>query len=87
VHADSNLEGLDWLITDAEYQGQGAGTSLLDWGLEKARNEQMPIHLESTIESMDSYTKRGFRKVADIEISLHAGKDELYHEVGLLWEP
>lgn len=82
-----DVEGLDWLVTDASYEGQGAGTALLDWGLEKAGAEKMAIHLESTMEGMDFYTNRGFRRVSDIKIALRGDGEDMYQEVGLLWEP
>ena len=77
--------GLVWLVTDARYTGRGAGSTLLKWGLEKAKAEGVPVYLESTMESRDWYLRRGFEKVVEMGIELPGGKDG-YREVGLLWE-
>lgn len=46
--------------TDPKYQGQGAATMLIRWGLERAEKEGVPVYLESTLNAVSLYEKLGF---------------------------
>jgi N-acetylglutamate synthase-like GNAT family acetyltransferase len=74
-------------VSDSQFEGQGAGSVLLQWGLDKAESEQLPVYLESTLESSSFYEKRGFKQVAEMNVALDECETWIYHEVGLLWEP
>ncbi|PQE31025.1 allophanate hydrolase protein [Rutstroemia sp. NJR-2017a WRK4] len=46
--------------TRAEHRGRGAATLLVNWGLSKAREENLPLYLESTVPASRLYRKLGF---------------------------
>jgi GNAT superfamily N-acetyltransferase len=78
---------LEWLVTAKEYLNQGAASMLVNWGLEKAEQDHLPIALESTAESTAYYEKRGFKIISTMRTSLEPYKEGIYTEYGLLWEP
>ncbi|PQE12583.1 hypothetical protein CJF30_00002477 [Rutstroemia sp. NJR-2017a BBW] len=46
--------------TRAEHRGRGAATLLVKWGLSRAKKENLPLYLESTIPASRLYRKLGF---------------------------
>ena len=54
---------LSLLNTHPDYQGQGAGKALCQWGLEKANKEGWTVTLFSSPMGKRLYTKLGFRDV------------------------
>jgi len=59
MHAD-----LEMLATDPKYQGQGTGSQLMRWGLERADQEGFEAYLEASPDAVRLYEHFGFREVA-----------------------
>lgn len=59
---------LDFLATLPAHQGQGIGTRLLRWGLDKANTVQRRVYLEATPEGYPLYIKYGWRAVEEVTI-------------------
>ena len=82
--------GLTFIATDPQFQNRGAGTLLSQWGIERARNEGLPVYLESTIPASHLYRKLGFVALDGLTMVLpsHAdGSSNLYEEVCMLLQP
>jgi hypothetical protein len=60
---------------------------LLKWGLERCNRENLPIYLESTVESVSWYEKHGFQATSTISLRLCEHIDKVYEEIGLMYEP
>ncbi|KUJ20308.1 amidase signature enzyme [Mollisia scopiformis] len=79
---------LTFVGTLPKYQGRGAGRLLTEWGLEKAKQESMPIYLESTISAARLYRRLGFTALDGLSMSLPGRSSEggpnVYEEVGML---
>lgn len=54
---------LNSLAVDPTYQRRGIGRQLVEWGLQQARQEQVPVGLESSIKGFGLYKRLGFRTV------------------------
>ena len=61
---------LHMLFTDPKHQGRGAGTMLVNWGLEEARKRTFPIYLESSDMGHNLYIKVGFRDLELFEVDM-----------------
>ncbi|CAG8947480.1 unnamed protein product [Penicillium salamii] len=74
--ADSPV--LDLLATLPDYQGQGYGTAMLKWGIEKADAAKSRIYLEATPEGVPVYLKYGWRHLEEVTMSYddHGGVGE-----------
>lgn len=59
---------LHFLATLPEYQGQGHGSAMLKWGIEKADATKSRIYLEATPEGVPIYLKHGWRHVGEFTI-------------------
>ena len=46
-------------------QGLGIGRQLLDWGKKTAREEGLPLYLESSLEAVGFYERNGFRRLGE----------------------
>lgn len=57
---------LELVATLPSYQGKGAGRQLVDWGTQKARNDQLEAFLEASPSGVELYKKAGF-----VEIERH----------------
>ncbi|PSN65372.1 hypothetical protein BS50DRAFT_636147 [Corynespora cassiicola Philippines] len=71
------------LAVSPEHQRQGVGTALVNWGLNLARREQLPVLLHSTQAGEKVYQKSGFVKYGEWKW----GKEScmIWHE--MKWEP
>ncbi|CAG8305065.1 unnamed protein product [Penicillium salamii] len=69
---------LDLLATLPDYQGQGYGTAMLKWGIEKADAAKSRIYLEATPEGVPVYLKYGWRHLEEVTMSYvdHGGVGE-----------
>lgn len=67
---------LNSLATHPDHQGRGAGTLLLDWGLQKADKEGLVTYLDATQRARPIYAKRGFelRKVVEWDRKVWGGE-------------
>jgi len=57
------------LAISPAYQRRGVGGLLIDWGLEKAREEGVPVVLEATPNGLGLYLKKGFREIGECVLS------------------
>ncbi|KAH7131887.1 acyl-CoA N-acyltransferase [Dendryphion nanum] len=66
---------LHLLVTRPDHQRRGAGTLLLNWGLEQSDKAQIPAFLESTREGLQVYEKVGFKPVEEqtFDLSKYGG--------------
>jgi GNAT superfamily N-acetyltransferase len=72
--------------THPDYQGRGAGTLLTEWGLGRAKSENIPVYLDSTIPASKVYRALGFVACDGLSMIL-PGKDGgycVYEEVSML---
>ncbi|RFU27584.1 hypothetical protein B7463_g8756, partial [Scytalidium lignicola] len=79
---------LTFLGTHPDFRCRGIGTMLVNWGLERARIENIPVYLESEVAASSLYRKLGF-KIADRFSMTLAGMREnggsyIYEEVCML---
>ena len=44
----------------SEYQRKGIGEILLQWGINKGEEADLPVYLESTPDAIDLYSRNGF---------------------------
>lgn len=83
---------LSFVATHLEFQGQGIGTVLTQWGLSRAKTDNIPVYLDSTIPASSLYRKLGFVALDGISMSLPGKGDNegpyIYEELGMLrsWE-
>lgn len=64
-----------------KHQRHGIGTSLIDWGLERAQEEGVICILESSEAGQGLYERKGFRKVGLLEMAEGATTDQM------VWRP
>ncbi|KAJ3467664.1 hypothetical protein MRS44_005228 [Fusarium solani] len=55
--------GIMDIAVHPDFQGRGAARRLVEWGINKAKEEAVPIELSATPEGSGLYTKLGFKKV------------------------
>jgi GNAT superfamily N-acetyltransferase len=56
------------LATLPEYQGQGVGTKLLEWGIQQAEGRNARIYLEATMDGYPLYCKYGWQRLEDLNL-------------------
>jgi allophanate hydrolase len=83
--------GLTFVGTHPKFQGRGAGTMLTEWGLSRAKQDNVPVYLESTIAASSLYRRLGFVALDGLSMKLSRNKHggpSIYEEVGMLrtWE-
>lgn len=64
-----------------KYQRHGIGTSLIEWGLERAQEEGVICILESSEVAQGLYERKGFQKVGLLEIAEGVTTDQM------VWRP
>lgn len=64
-----------------KHQRHGFGTSLIDWGLERAQEEGVICILESSEAGQGLYERKGFQKVGLLEIAEGITSDQM------VWRP
>ena len=79
---------LSFLFVDPEYQRQGIGSLLLQWGLKKADEMGAKIWLTSTPKAASMYGRNGWKVMDRHEVDLekHGGQG-LYVRRWMLREP
>ncbi|KAH7125903.1 acyl-CoA N-acyltransferase [Dactylonectria macrodidyma] len=60
---DSPQYGIMDIAVHPGFQGRGVARKLVEWGMNKAREEAVPIELSATPSGSELYTKLGFKKV------------------------
>lgn len=58
----TNRIDLEIVATDPAYQGKGAGSQMMRWGLERADEQGMEAYLEASPDAVPLYEKLGFRE-------------------------
>lgn len=82
-----------FLATDPQYQRQGAGTFLIEWGVSRCEKERVPAYLESTQNAMCLYMRAGFEVLFDIEMEIsydwedEGVIEEDYKEIAMEYRP
>ncbi|KAF2645481.1 hypothetical protein P280DRAFT_389357 [Massarina eburnea CBS 473.64] len=61
----TGLIELSQLYVDPDYQRQGIGQRLLEWGLKQADEDGYPVYLEGTTSAKPFYEKAGFATKAE----------------------
>ena len=59
---------LSLLCVHKDYQRQGVGTRLVQWGLDKASELGLPAHLEASPSGALLYPKLGFHRIETLVI-------------------
>jgi allophanate hydrolase len=74
------------ISTAPEFQGQGIGRRLTEWGLMKAKADNIPVYLDSTLPASAMYRKLGFVALDGMSILLpgQRNKPRIYEELGML---
>jgi GNAT superfamily N-acetyltransferase len=85
VYGDEQL-GLIILGTRPEYQHLGAATALVQWGIQKAREERLALTLFSSEQALGLYRKLGFREIAKCHVQLD-GEEECLDMPVMVLEP
>lgn len=57
------------LAVHPSYQRRGIGQMLLQWGIDQASAESVPIGLEATPEGLKLYERKGFKTVRWVEFN------------------
>ncbi|KAL4793746.1 putative GNAT family acetyltransferase [Aspergillus venezuelensis] len=82
---------LSYIGTDPKYERCGAGSMLVNWGLERARRENVPAALESTKNAWAFYEKLGFKEEETMSMTLdgvgEGSESVLYEEVCFVFRP
>lgn len=88
------LSGLHFIGTDPTYERRGAATLMLQWGVQRCKEERVPAYLESTIEAVPLYEKNGFVEKGRFGMDIRPHSEEWgegewarYEEVCFLYAP
>lgn len=83
--------GLTFTATDPSEERRGAGSMLIQWGVERSKKENIPIVLESTLSAIPLYESHGFKSEENISLVLEDmgkdGKPVIYREKSLVFRP
>ena len=60
----TNVTDLEMVATDPAYQGKGAGSQMMRFGMEKADEEGVEAYLEASPDAVPLYEKFGFREAS-----------------------
>ncbi|KAF2116895.1 hypothetical protein BDV96DRAFT_658157 [Lophiotrema nucula] len=74
---------LSFLVTHPMHERKGAGSLMLQWGIEQCEKTGRPAYLESTVEATSFYEKFGFQAKATLSFETL----KTYKEIGFLYEP
>lgn len=74
------------VATDPAYQGKGAGSLMMKWGLDQADAQGVEAYLEASPEGVPLYEKLGFREAArtDTFIDNERGKGTWYRNLFMI---
>lgn len=82
----ANQLSLMLLGTRPEYQQLGAGTALVEWGMQKAREQGLVLTLFSSRQGLGLYRKLGFVEIANCHVQLD-GEQECLDMPMLVFQP
>ena len=76
------------LTVHQDYQRKGAGTLLVQWGLQKSEELGLPAYLEASPAGKFLYKKLGFHQIDTVIVKAEDwGGDEDHHYIAMLKEP
>jgi len=80
---------LHLLHTDPKFQRRGAASQLVNWGLQKADELNLPTYLESSPSAHHFYQKLGFKDLQafSLDLSQYGGGSEPFVTPIMLKEP
>ncbi|GAB1739527.1 hypothetical protein NU219Hw_g4479t1 [Hortaea werneckii] len=80
---------LEIIATHPQHQGRGAGSMMINWGLERADQDNVEAYLEASPEAVSLYEKLGFENVAstDTWIQNERVKGEWYRNLFMIRPP
>ena len=58
---------LSAVAVDPDHQCQGIGKTLIEWGIEQASQDNVPVCLEASAKGIGLYEKLGFKVVNELE--------------------
>ena len=83
--------GLSFIETDPPNQRRGAGSLLLQWGLDRSKSDSYAAYLESTIDAGPLYERHKFKVAENLSTVLdRIGKDGaavVYEETFFIFRP
>lgn len=79
--------GLTFIGTDPLYEGRGAASLLVKWGLEQCRLYNNPAYLESTLEAVEFYKRRGFSLIESFSLDIPGIGNGVYRETSFTFIP
>ncbi len=68
---------LRMLATLPEFQRKGAGTALCKWGIEQAKQDQVPVTLLSSPMGHSLYSSLGFADIATVTVQVEGEEEKL----------
>ena len=83
MSVNANFLQLRYLVTAVQWQGQGVGKKLVEWGQQIAREQWTPIAVRSSPVGRGFYERMGFKVIGWVSID-EAGTVRVPE---LLWEP
>jgi len=82
---------LSFIATDPQYERRGAALMLMNWALDRCKEENVPAYLESTMDAGPLYRRLGFEPAQKISMVLKGlgvdGAPLLYEEACFLFRP
>lgn len=54
------------LVTRQSHRGRGAASMLIEWGIERAREDGAPAYLEAGVLGVPAYRRHGFREIGEL---------------------
>jgi GNAT superfamily N-acetyltransferase len=73
-------------VADPKYQRRGAGKALLEWGLKKAREANVPVTLTASPMGRELYLHLGFRELGLFDCGVE-GEEERVRTWVMVWVP
>ena len=84
-HMLTMVQGM--LATRLDHERRGAGTMLLQWGIDAARDLKVPCYLEATPQGLPLYKKLGFKVFDEFDLDTTEFGGEAMWRTWYLWRP
>jgi GNAT superfamily N-acetyltransferase len=76
---------LMYMATEKQWRRKGAATVVVQWGLDRCRERNIPAFLEASEDGAPVYARLGFEKVDDIVVDIDG--DKSVSPVMMWWPP
>ncbi|KAF2753271.1 acyl-CoA N-acyltransferase [Pseudovirgaria hyperparasitica] len=73
------------IVVNPAIQSRGVGRMIINWAMELAVREDLPIYLEANLEATGFYEKLGFSKLSK-DVIVHATGQGTFHIPAYVWE-